>query len=267
VTLNPAQQQKIDQVLFVIEEAFDTYPTESMVIAWSGGKDSTLLLKLILDVCRARGLTAPKVLDIDQGDAFDEIIAFRIKLVTEWELDLVVVRNSDVLDKVSRIGDRVDIAHLDPLNQQAIQEIGGEEDILTWTPSSPVCNYLMKAVPVREWQRRNHIQVMFTGIRWDEHSARQSETYFSARTNPSHTRIHPLLHLSERDIWDATFALDVPYNALYAQGYRSIDTRSGTHKVSDVPAWQQDLDNTRERGGRSEEKEKMMEQLRALGYM
>jgi len=265
--LTTALQQKLDQARFVVEEAFDTFPPETMVIAWSGGKDSTLLLTLVLEICRARSLKPPRVLDIDQGDAFSEIIEFRTRLVQNWNLDLVIVRNNDFLDRLSQIGDVIPVKLLNNLNRAALGEIGHNGEAITWDPAAPACNYLMKAVPVREWQREHHIQAMFTGIRWDEHSARQSETFFSTRTNPPHTRIHPLLHLTERDIWDATFSLDVPFNALYEQGYRSIDTRTGTHKTSDLPAWKQDLDNTRERGGRSEEKEKMMEQLRALGYM
>jgi len=34
-----------------------------------------------------------------------------------------------------------------------------------------------------------------------------------------------------------------------------------------VPAWQQDLENTIERGGRRQDKEKAMDRLRKLGYM
>ena len=264
--LTPALHQKLDQARFVIEEAFDTYPPEALVIAWSGGKDSTLVLALILEICRARSLAPPRVLDIDQGDAFDEILNFRTRLVQDWRLDLVVVRNDDFLGKVSQIGASLSVAHLNSVNRDALIEIGHSGDTIEWQPAAPACNYLMKAVPVREWQRGNRIQAMFTGIRWDEHATRSSETYFSPRENPSHMRVHPLLHLTERDIWDITFALDVPYNALYEQGYRSIDTRSGTRKTSDVAAWKQDLDQTREPGRRDEEKEKMMGQLRALGY-
>lgn len=251
----------------MVEEAFDTFPPESMVIAWSGGKDSTLLLTLILEACRVRSLTPPRVLDIDQGDAFDEIIDFRTRLVQNWKLDLVIVRNDDFLDKAGKIGDSIPVNILNDSNREALREVGHSTDTIKWDPSAPVCSYLMKAVPVREWQRRNHNQAMFTGIRWDEHSARSNEAYFSQRENPTHMRIHPLLHLTERDIWDVTFALDIPYNALYKQGFRSIDTRSGTRKISNLPAWQQCLNDTHERAGRDEEKERMMEQLRALGYM
>jgi phosphoadenosine phosphosulfate reductase len=38
-------------------------------------------------------------------------------------------------------------------------------------------------------------------------------------------------------------------------------------KTSDIPAWEQDLENTPERAGRGQEKEEIMAQLRPLGYM
>jgi phosphoadenosine phosphosulfate reductase len=265
--LTPSLQQKIDQSRLVIEEAFDTFPPESMVLAWSGGKDSTLLLVQILEIARARSLSPPRVLDIDQGDAFGEIIDFRNRLVRDWFLDLVIVRNDDFLDKAANIGDAVSAKRLNASNREALAEISYSADSIPWLPSAPVCSHLMKAVPVRNWLREQRVRVMFTGIRWDEHPARQSETYFSERQNPPHTRVHPLLHLSERDVWDITIALNVPYNALYAQGYRSIDTRSGTRRLSGIPAWQQNLEQSAERHGRDEEKERMMQQLRDWGYM
>lgn len=251
----------------VIEECFDTHSPSKTIVAWSGGKDSTLLLKLIIDVCRARNLPVPAVLDIDQRDSFDEIIRFRTELVEQWKLNLIIVCNRDFLDKVQKIGDVVSLAELDQANRKSLEEIGFSDSKLEWLPSSPFCNQLMKAVPVARYIAEHSVQAMFTGIRWDEHSARRNETYFSSRLHPPHTRIHPLLHMTERDIWDATFALNIPYNSLYRLGYRSIDTRSGSKKTSDVPAWEQDLAHTHERDGRDPEKEKMMEQLRAWGYM
>lgn len=259
--------QKIEQSRMVIDECFDTIPASQTIVAWSGGKDSTLLLKMIIEVCRDRKIAVPTVLDIDQRDGFEEMIHFRSELVEQWKLSLVIVRNDDFLDRVETIGDGVATADLDQANQQALRDMGYTDPMVTWTPSSPVCSQLMKAVPVARYIAENDVRAMFTGIRWDEHPARRNETYFSSREKPPHVRIHPLLHLTERDVWDATFALAIPYNGLYRQGYRSIDTCSGTTRNSDTPAWEQDLEHTHERDGRDPEKERMMEQLRAWGYM
>jgi phosphoadenosine phosphosulfate reductase len=266
-SVTPSQQQKLDQARLVVEDALITFAIDKSIIAWSAGKDSTLVLKLVIDWCREHAISPPKVLDIDQGDSFEEMLTFRAYIAREWALDLIVVRNDDFLDKVSHIGDVVDIAELSSENQNALDAIGYHKHTLEWKPADPTCNFLMKTVPVLDYLTRNNIGAMFTGIRWDEHPARESETFFSLRENPSHTRVHPILHFTERDVWDITFYLGMPYSPLYAAGYRSIDTRSATNRLSQVPAWEQDLEHSSERGGRSVEKEKMMEQLRALGYM
>jgi phosphoadenosine phosphosulfate reductase len=266
-SLTSQHSHKLAQSKMVIEDALDTYPTEQMLIAWSAGKDSTLVLKLLLEVCTQRGVKPPRALDIDQHDQFEELTTFRDNLVNDWQVDLLLVKNTDFLDKVTTFGDRVNVETLDVANRQALNDIGYDQAEIIWQPESPVCNHLLKTVPINQALIDHGIQAMFTGIRWDEHGARESETYFSEREKPAHMRIHPILHLSERDIWDIHFALDIPYNGLYQQGYRSLGTKSGTKKHADIPAWEQDLENTSERDARSEEKEKVMAQLRAWGYM
>jgi phosphoadenosine phosphosulfate reductase len=59
----------------------------------------------------------------------------------------------------------------------------------------------------------------------------------------------------------------MPFCSLYYQGYRSLGAKGSTSKNSDIPAWEQDLENTTERAGRGQDKEQVMEQLRTLGYM
>ena len=84
---------------------------------------------------------------------------------------------------------------------------------------------------------------------------------------PAHTRYRPILHFTERDIWDATLHFGIPYCPLYEKGYRSLGAKTTSTKSSDLPAWEQDLENTVERAGRRQDKEQAMERLRKLGYM
>ncbi|MFQ5976164.1 MAG: hypothetical protein ACE5J5_07620, partial [Candidatus Hydrothermarchaeales archaeon] len=51
------------------------------------------------------------------------------------------------------------------------------------------------------------------------------------------------------------------------KGYRSLGAKTTTTKPSDLPAWEQDLENTTERAGRQQDKEGTMKRLRDLGYM
>ena len=46
-----------------------------------------------------------------------------------------------------------------------------------------------------------------------------------------------------------------------------MGAKTTTVKASDIPAWNQDLENTEERGGRRQDKEKAMERMRKVGYM
>ena len=226
--VNKDLQHKINQAKFVIEDAIATYPSNKSLIAWSAGKDSTLMLRLILDVCLDNNVQPPAVMDIDQKDAFEELIVFRNDLVKKWELDLVIVRNNEVLDKLVHIGDSIDVSSLDEINRNALADTNHNQPYVTWIPDSPTCNHLLKTIPINQAIENFDIQAMYTGIRWDEHPSRAQETYFSERKSPDHVRIHPLLHFSEGDIWDATFALEIPFCDLYYKGYRSLGTKHGT---------------------------------------
>jgi len=75
------------------------------------------------------------------------------------------------------------------------------------------------------------------------------------------------LLFTEKDLWDTYAAFKIPFCPLYEQGNRSLGAKSSTEERSDVPAWEQDIENTEERSGRPQDKEKAMERLRQLGYM
>jgi phosphoadenosine phosphosulfate reductase len=129
----------------------------------------------------------------------------------------------------------------------------------------------MKTVTLNMYLEKYSIKAFFEGIRWDEAGSRASETYFSPRAgtkySPEHMRVCPILHFTERDVWDAFHQCGIPILSLYREGYRSLGARVTTKKLSDIPAWEQDLENTTERGGRRQDKENLMAKLRELGYM
>ena len=135
-------------------------------------------------------------------------------------------------------------------------------------PESPLGNQLMKVLPMNTFLCDNGVAALATAIRWDEHPAREGELYESPREEPPHLRVHPILHMREADVWAVTRGYGLAHCSLYAKGYRSLGTLHGTVRKSDLPAWEQDLDDrSGERAGRDQDKEDAMEQLRALGYM
>ncbi len=262
-----SNEEKINVSKEVIKEAIDRFKPENMAIAMTGGKDSTTSIWIYKQVCEEFGIKLPKCVFIDEGDVFDEILEFVNYIKELWSLDIIFIKNEDVISKVSTVGDIVKVSDLNESNQLALKEDDFNKPQFHFMPDSEVCNHLMKTVPLREFIVKNKVKALSTAIRWDEHEARKSEEFFSPRTKPDHMRVHPVLHLSERDIWITISKNDIPHNKLYKLGYRSLGARCSTGRNSDVPAWMQDLEHTPERVGRGQEKEKVMEHLRELGYM
>jgi phosphoadenosine phosphosulfate reductase len=258
---------KIQKSQAVIQQAFDLYGLDNMALAVTGGKDSTTNLWLFKQVCAARMYRLPLCMFIDEGDVFDESREFMTSIQARWSLEVVYVKNDDPILKDAAVGEVIHVSSLNQVNQAALEEMGFAGSESPFIPDSTLCNHLMRTTPMREFIRENKIKALATAIRWDEVGARVDEDYFSDRSNPRHTRVHPMLHFTERDVWIAIFKHDIPHNKLYKLGYRSLGARCATRKTSDIPAWMQDLENTPERVGRGQDKEAVMDQLRALGYM
>lgn len=261
-----ALTEKIAETKAGLGEALDRFG-EDLVLGWTGGKDSTLALWLTMAVCRERNVRPPRCLFLDDGDGFPEIEAFIEEWRATWDLDLVRLRNDDLLSRVRAVGDSVATTDLSAENQAELARLGFQADRLVFEPESVEGNHLTKSVPLARHLRQARIRGLITAIRRDEHPARAEETFLSPRPDPPHIRVHPLLAWRERDVWDATLTLGVPFCELYRWGFRSLGARSGTRPVSDLPAWEQDLEHTSERAGRGPVKEEAMARLRSLGYM
>jgi phosphoadenosine phosphosulfate reductase len=259
--------QKLEKSKSIIMETVSLFGIENIAIAITGGKDSTTVLWMFKQVCEEMGYKLPRCIFIDEGDVFDEIRGFIHYIENLWSLKIIFLKNDNVSSQAHNFGDLIQVPFLNEQNRMALEEMNFFEKEFPYIPDSTTCNHLMKTIPLRNFIAENGIKALATAIRWDEAEARESEEYFSQRVNPSHFRVHPILHFKERDIWIAIFKYDIPYNSLYKLGYRSLGARCATIKSSDIPAWMQDLENTPERGGRDQEKEAIMGQLRALGYM
>jgi len=215
---------KITQSQAVLKEALERFPNK-IAIAWTGGKDSTTTLHLLRDMC---GGTVPiPVFNIDTSVKFKEIYEFRNQIAKEWDLNLIIERNEEALKTIEIAANR-------------------EE-----------CCLLLKAQVISQAITKYGWEALITGMRWDEQSERLNEVYFSPRENPPHTRVHPILHFTEMDIWQYIKTHKVPYCSLYRRGYRSLGCEPCTKLgAKDGP----------ERTGRDPQKEEIMSRLRGLGY-
>jgi phosphoadenosine phosphosulfate reductase len=265
--MNLELDEKIEKSKLVIKESLKRFADNEFALAWTGGKDSTTMLWLWREACKEAGKPLPKAMFIDEGHVFEEILELVDQVKTAWKVDVAVVKNTDVSEKAQKVGDLIRVADLNERNRKEIEKLGFTDEGFPFEPESYVGNHLMKTVAMNVFLEHNRVKALSTAIRWDEQESRVAEDYFSPRMVPDHTRVHPILHLRERDIWDTIHKYKIPFCSLYYQGYRSLGAKGSTTKNSDIPAWEQDLENTPERAGRGQDKEKIMEQLRTLGYM
>ncbi len=220
--------QKIKKSKEVILLAAKKWPKKSICLAWTGGKDSTVVLHLVRETFK--GKVPFKVMFNDSTLEFKEVYDFIKKLTKDWKLDLIwqkhLLEDLEAYEKTKDKEQKMEIMRIAKIN---------------------AINFAIA---------KYNIKAFISGIRWDEHEARSQETYFSQRS--THYRVHPILHFTLQDIWDYIKTFDVPYVKLYDLGYKSLGEAPFTKPVKDK--------NAPERAGREATKEKTMERLRKLGY-
>lgn len=248
----------------VLREAL-TSPRKA-VLVWTGGKDSNLLLHLATDVARREGLPPPRLMLVDHGTHFPETWDFLDRVAEATNASVLVVRNEPLVEALRAGRESVPLDDLDGENQEEALKAGLEGKDVPLDLNTAVGNHLLKTVALKRALREHGFNAVISGIRWDENPARAREVFFSPREDPPHTRVHPILPWTERDVWTYTREHDLPVHPLYERGYRSFDGIHDSEPTDTRPAWEQDLEGTVERAGRAQDKEEIMRRLRALGY-
>lgn len=238
---------KVDKSKEVLKEATKRF--DNITVGFTGGKDSLTTLELVKDV-----IDDFKVIFVDTGQHFDEVYNFIDDVMENTNAELVKAINTDVLENVQEDGS-VRKEDLNKLNQKELEKIDWNEFEIA-DDREPCC-HLLKTVAFQQTLVDLDVDGHVNGIRWDEQESRRDEDYFSEREN--HTRVHPILHWSEDDVWSYIQRNGIRYNPMYDRGYRSLGCEPCTDKVS--------AEAESERAGRAQDKEKVMERLRRLGYM
>lgn len=258
-------------------------------IGYTGGKDSTLTLWLVKQVCEENNLQRPKALFIDHGQHWQEMEDFVDQVLNQWNFEKVVAENNFLTKHEPH--EQIPFEELPTQQQKEItRELEVQQDSIENTLNSLVGNHLLKTYPLNQKLQEENVEALLNGIRKDEHESRSNENFVSQRD--THKRIHPIINFTEREVWDATWLhmvpeetgwnkgypdkkedlnhLDfVPVSPKYFTGYRSLGSETSTEKSEEgVPAWKQNLEEGTERDGRAQQKddEKVMERLRQFGY-
>ncbi|MFH0797516.1 MAG: sulfate adenylyltransferase subunit CysD [Candidatus Omnitrophota bacterium] len=258
-----------NETIFIVREAYSQYRKSAML--WSIGKDSTTLLYLIRKAFFGK-IPFP-VLHLDTGYKFREIYEFRDRYAREWNLNLIVAKNDEALNK-------------------GVCPEKGKLD----------CCTALKTENLKKAIARHRFRALYLGIRRDEHGVRAKERVFSPRDedfewnyknqppelwgqyktqakDEEHLRIHPLLGWRELDVWEYVKRENIPIVPLYfaknGKRYRSIGCEPCCRPIdSDADTVEkivEELKTTKisERSGRAQDKESAytMQKLRSLGYM
>jgi len=262
-----------NQSIFIMREAFNKF--ENLAMLWSIGKDSTVLLWLARKAFF--GHVPFPLVHIDTTYKIPSMIEYRDTLARDWNLNLVVGKNEQVLKEGRTF----------PNGKATRVEC---------------CGTLKKDALKQLLEEKNYTGVI-VGVRRDEEPTRAKERYFSPRDKNmewnvedqppelwdqfktdfepgSHIRIHPLLHWTELNIWEYIEKENIPIIPLYftnkeGKRYRSLGcypcTGSIDSKATTVHEIIEELRVTKtpERGGRAQdqESEDAFEKLRRDGYM
>lgn len=258
-------KSKVEIANIVIKESANSFKRQAIV--WSAGKDSTVVLNLVKNIFQQMELNTPPAILIDHGQHYEETYEMVTTVSKNWDLKVIYAINDDFISKVNN--NRVLVDDLNEYNRNELQKINFDftKKYIDYSLETFEGNHMLKTVPFNTVVKKYRFDALYTGVRWDENEARAMETFISPRLNPDHFRVQPIILFTERDIWTYMFKHELPIHPLYYQGYRSIDGKYDSKKFDNRPAWDQDLENTTERAGRAQDKEKMMERLREYGYM
>ena len=284
-----------NQSIYIIREAYKNF--KSLVMLWSIGKDSTVLLWLARKAFF--GHVPFPLVHIDTHFKIPEMIEYRDELALKFGLNIIYGENAQALkDKKTFPDGNVDrITCCKLLKTEALKKtLSGE-----W----PRYKFNHKTKKYEIDKDKEPYTGVIVGARADEEGSRSKERYFSPRDKNSewdvsdqppelwnqfktdfapgtHIRVHPLLDWTELDIWKYIEKEKIPVTKLYfsrnGKRYRSLGCYPCTKPVDSNAKTVQEIikelesgkfSNIAERSGRDQDKEDNggLETLRKEGYM
>ena len=284
------------QSVYILREAYRSF--KQLVMLWSIGKDSTVLLWLARKAFF--GHVPIPLMHIDTNYKIPEMITYRNRFALEWKLNLIVGMNEKALQEKQTFPDG-NLSRIDCCAQL-------KSEALKHTLSGDWPRWILnhKTGKFDRTVGGEPFTGVIVGARADEEGSRSKERYFSPRDRHSewdvgdqppelwnqfktdfapgtHVRVHPLLDWTELNIWEYIERENIPIIDLYfdhGEGtrYRSLGCGPCTGCVSSTSTNVADIieelrsgkfSNIAERSGRAQDKEDGggLEALRRDGYM
>jgi len=284
------------QSVYILREAYREF--KSLVMLWSIGKDSTVMLWLARKAFF--GHVPFPLVHIDTSYKIPEMIKYRDELALKFKLNMIVGQNTQALKDKRTFPDGA----LDRINCCKALKTDALKNTLSGAWPRLRLNHKTGQYEV-DTNTEPYIGVI-VGARADEEGSRSKERYFSPRDRNSdwdvgdqppelwnqfktdfapgtHIRIHPLLDWTELNIWEYIQREVIPITHLYfdqgnGKRYRSLGCYPCTFPVDSTAKNVADVveelkegkfKNIAERSGRAQDKEDNggLETLRKEGYM
>jgi sulfate adenylyltransferase subunit 2 len=205
--------------IHIIREA--VAEAERPVLLFSGGKDSAVCLRLAVKAFAPARLPFP-VMHVDTGHNFEEVLAFRDRVVDELNVELIVASVQEAIDE-----------------GRVVEETGARAS-----------RNRLQIEPLLHAIEAYRFDTVFGGARRDEEKARAKERVFSfrdefgqwdpknqrpelwslynARHNlGEHTRVFPISNWTEMDIWQYILREDLELPSVYFSHQRNVFERDG----------------------------------------
>jgi len=224
--------EKIDQAHATI--AYALAKSEMPSLAFSAGKDSTVLLHMIRQ-------HKPDILTIYGNTTieFPECVKFARRLRDEWNLNYYEARPDvtfwwvveqygwPLMGKAFGVGG---VAHKSSREQffkdlATKGELTGHYAIQAEVPISSACCTFLKERPSQRLQRELGVDLVFLGIMASESRQRMfnylryGELYYPRSQKV--WKCHPMAIWTDQDVWDYIHLFNVPYAELYDMGYHN----------------------------------------------
>ena len=224
-------QEKYTQAVGILNTNLQEFHPAKQIVAWSGGKDSTLLLWMIRNECLNLGIDLDEITILfeNTGVEYPQTIKFVRKIQKEWNLKNFIETKPE------------------KTFWQCVDEFGyprpkSNRDPIRGAIKQPRCCEYLKEKPGRKAMKG--FEVIYLGITAIESHQRQMRAvthgpcYFAKADKIK--KVLPLLYFTEPEIWQLHTTCGIPHNPIYDMG---VD-RCGCMPCTAYKKWQENLQKT-----------------------
>ena len=205
------------EAIFILREVFEQFNNSCLL--FSGGKDSIVLIRLAQKAFFPNKIPF-KILHIDTGYNFGEVISFRDKIIDKLNLDLTIASVEDLINNPNiKTNDLPDRNRLQiPVLLDVIQKEGFDAAIGGGRRDEEKVRAKERVFSHRDKNGR-----------WNPESQRAElwNLYNGNKNDGEHFRVFPLSNWTEMDIWNYISNENLEIPSIYFSHKRNVITRDG----------------------------------------